>query len=102
LEGHLSSALCHTGNISYRLGAGMEQAKIREKIKGDKLASESFDRMAQHLELNEVNIERHLVTFGESLEMDGKKETFNGNSKANEMLTRDYRKPFVVPAISIS
>jgi predicted dehydrogenase len=34
---------------------------------------------------------------GEVLEWDGCKERFVGNSKANAMLTRNYRKPFVVP-----
>jgi hypothetical protein len=29
--------------------------------------------------------------------MDPKTEQFIGNAKANEMLTRQYRKPYVVP-----
>jgi hypothetical protein len=29
--------------------------------------------------------------------MDPKKERFTGNSKANELLTCEYRHPFVVP-----
>ena len=29
--------------------------------------------------------------------MDGKAEKFRSNSKANALLRRDYRKPFVVP-----
>ncbi|MGV3771709.1 MAG: Gfo/Idh/MocA family protein [Verrucomicrobiales bacterium] len=102
LEGHLSSALCHTGNISYRLGEKASPAKMREAIKGDKLASESFDRFAQHMEANEVNLENSQAALGVALTMDPKQETFNGNSKANELLTRDYRKPFVVPQISAS
>jgi len=31
--------------------------------------------------------------------MDPKTERFIGNEKANALLTRDYRKPFVVPEI---
>jgi hypothetical protein len=31
------------------------------------------------------------------LNMDPHKETFLKNKKANELLTREYRKPFVVP-----
>jgi hypothetical protein len=30
--------------------------------------------------------------------MDPQSERFIGNAHANELLTRDYRKPFVVPA----
>ncbi|MEW6159601.1 MAG: Gfo/Idh/MocA family oxidoreductase, partial [Verrucomicrobiota bacterium] len=32
LEGHLSSALCHTGNVSYRVGQQAAPGEIREKI----------------------------------------------------------------------
>ena len=52
-EGHKSSALCHLGLISARLGR--------------------------------------------SLEFDPQKERFINDRKANKLLTRDYRKPFVVP-----
>ncbi len=51
--GHLSSALPHLANVSYRLG--------RE------------------------------------LKFDGKSEKFVGDAEADRMLTRDYRKPYVVP-----
>jgi len=51
--GHLSAALCHMANISYRLG-------------------------------------RKLV-------FNGAKEKFVGDKQANRMLTRKYRKPYVVP-----
>jgi hypothetical protein len=33
--------------------------------------------------------------------MDPKAETFEGNTAANKLLTREYRKPFVVPEINI-
>ncbi|MHC4739253.1 MAG: Gfo/Idh/MocA family protein [Planctomycetota bacterium] len=35
--------------------------------------------------------------LGRDLTFDGKKEKFVGDSKANSMLTRKYRKPYVVP-----
>src|SRR4051812_10632036 len=97
LEGHLSSALCHTGNISYRLGKQMDPEKARREIKGSKDAVETFNRMADHLKRNDVNLDSTKVTMGAFLKMDGKAEKFTNNRKANQMLTRDYRKPFVVP-----
>jgi predicted dehydrogenase len=100
LEGHLSSALCHTGNISYRLGQKAAPGEIREKIKGDRDAQATFDRMVDHLKANEVDVNVDKLTLGPVLTMDPKKETFSGNADASKMLTRDYRKPFVVPAIS--
>ena len=53
LQGHISSSLCHLGNISYRTGR--------------------------------------------KLAFDPATETFPGDKEANSYLTRDYRKPFVVP-----
>jgi predicted dehydrogenase len=97
LEGHLSSSLCHTGNISYRLGRKDRPEKIRERIKADKGATETFERMAAHLEANGVDITKDQVTLGVPLTMDPKTEKFRGNRKANAMLTRDYRAPYVVP-----
>ena len=37
--------------------------------------------------------------LGERLHFDPEKEIFPGNDKANALLTRDYRHPFVVPKI---
>ncbi|HZO57665.1 MAG TPA: Gfo/Idh/MocA family oxidoreductase [Bryobacteraceae bacterium] len=96
-EGHLSSALCHTGNISYRLGKAASPGQIKEQIKGDKNATETFERMAQHLAANDVDLEKSKATMGVPLLMDPKVEKFIGNSDADAMLTREYRKPFVVP-----
>ena len=98
LEGHLSSALCHTGNISYRLGAQKSPDEIKEAIKADKDALPTFERMAEHLAANGVDLEKTRATLGVVLKMDPKNETFPGNAKANALLTRQYRKPFVVPA----
>ena len=97
LEGHLSSSLCHTGNISYRLGHTDRPEKIREAIKADRGATETFDRMAAHLEANAVDITKDKLALGVVLKMDPKTEKFRGNGKANALLTRNYRKPYVVP-----
>jgi predicted dehydrogenase len=97
LEGHLSSALCHTGNISYRLGAKKNPDEIKEAMKDHKGMAESWGRMAEHLAQNDVDITKDKVVLGVPLKMDGKTEKFIGNAKANEMLTRNYRAPYVVP-----
>lgn len=97
LEGHLSSALCHTGNISYRLGFQKSADEIREQIKGDRDASATFDRMAEHLKANDVDINLSKVTLGPVLKMDPKTETFQNSVEGNALLTRHYRRPYVVP-----
>jgi hypothetical protein len=97
LEGHLSSALCHTGNISYRLGSQAAPEAIREAIKSLPDAADTFGRMLEHLKANEVDLEATKATVGVVLNMNPKKEVFIDNPAANRLLTREYRPPFVVP-----
>ena len=97
LEGHLSSALCHTGNISYRLGSKQAPDEIRDEIKRNDGAQEAFGRMLEHLAANGVDLKKTPLTMGQFLRMDPKRETFIRNPLANEMLTRRYREPYVVP-----
>lgn len=99
LEGHLSSALCHTANISYRLGKPQTPEEIRDAVKANKDLAESLGRMEQHLAANNVDLHKTPASLGALLKMDPAAERFIGNDQANQMLTRDYRAPFVVPAI---
>ncbi len=96
LEGHLSSALCHLGNISYRLGSRISMGDAKAKLQ-DAEASETLARFAQNLKDNNVD-DAAEVQFGPTLAFDPKTETFINNKQADTMLTRDYRAPFVVPA----
>jgi predicted dehydrogenase len=96
-EGHLSSALCHTGNISYRLGKKMSPGEIKEKIKAMPGMDDTFARMEEHLGRNKVDINKDQLTFGVPLNMDPKVEKFIGNKAADSLLRREYRKPYVVP-----
>ena len=99
-EGHLSSALCHTGNISYQLGTKAKADDIREQIKSHKQGAESFDRMAEHLSKNGVDVKDPTLTIGPWLSMDVKTEKFTNNDAANKLLTRPYRDGYVVPDLS--
>jgi predicted dehydrogenase len=103
LEGHLSSALCHLGNISYRLGELVNGQEAAERLGADREAWETFDRFQEHLWYNDVTLkDPTLVRFGKKLVINPDNEAFVGNesSDANALLTRDYRKPFVVPSQS--
>ena len=100
LEGHLSSALCHTGNISYRLGKQTSPDEIEAGIKKNAGLTEAFGRMTEHLKANGVDLTATKATLGVALTMDPKSERFVGNDAANNMLTREYRKPYVVPDLS--
>ena len=97
LEGHLSSALCHTGNIAHRLGKQASPEAIRETLRGNKAALETLGRFEEHLAKNNVDLKLTQATMGVFLQMDPKTERFLGNAQANELLTRNYRAPFIVP-----
>jgi predicted dehydrogenase len=97
LEGHLSSALCHTGNLSYQLGQQKSREELDAALKSDPALVESFGRMAEHLAANRVDLATTSLTLGMPLTMDPATETFPGNAAANALLTRPDRAPFVVP-----
>jgi predicted dehydrogenase len=101
LEGHQSSALCHLGNISWRLGRAVAPDELTQEVRGLKLpasVTETLDRTVQHLQDNKVDLEKTKLTLGPLLKIEAGKETFAGNAAANALLTREYRKPFEVPA----
>lgn len=100
LEGHLSSALCHTGNIAYRLGATANNDAIRERIRADRDAVATWERMLAHLQANQVDLAATPLTLGATLNMDPQTERFVDNDAANALLTRSYRAPFVVPEVA--
>jgi len=97
IEGHVSAALVHTGNISYRPGRHVSPDEMRERIKGTPDAVECLGRMQEHLAANGVDLAKSPATLGAFLKMDPNTERFGGNGKANKLLTREYRHPFVVP-----
>jgi len=101
LEGHRSSALCHTGNISYRLGQQVSATELKSRLaqfKTNDDAAKTLDRVTAHLESQGVPMASTKICLGPELKFDVQSETFPGNAAANAMLTREYRKPFVVPA----
>jgi predicted dehydrogenase len=99
-EGHVSSALCHTGNVSYRLGKKAATEAIAEAVKDHELLADGFRRMCEHLRANEVDVDGEpVLTMGEWLQVDPKTDQFVGNDAAAELWTRKYRAPFVVPDV---
>jgi hypothetical protein len=101
VEGHLSSALCHLGNISYRLGEQVSLGEARERLaamQSPEHLVDSYERFKQHLADNKLDAETTKLSFGPKLAVNTETETFVDNSAADALLTRDYRAPFVVPA----
>ncbi|MBI1368102.1 MAG: gfo/Idh/MocA family oxidoreductase [Planctomycetes bacterium] len=98
-DGHISSALCHTGNISYKLGKLTAGDAIKEAIKSDAMATESYGRMVEQLGKLDISVDKPTLTMGPWLNMDPATERFTNNDDANKLLKREYRKGFVVEEI---
>lgn len=101
LEGHQSTALCHVGNISYRLGQIQSVEEITKRLEAAHLHADvlkTFERMTSHLSGNGVDLKQTPLTAGPLLKLDSQSEAFADNAAANALLTRQYRKPFVVPS----
>jgi predicted dehydrogenase len=101
-EGHISSAICHLGNISHQLGSIASPDRIRNRTKADAPLAEAVGRMTEHLAINGVNLKKTQLTLGQPLTIDTKAERLTGSGAraANEMLTRKYRAPFTVPQLA--
>ena len=100
LEGHLSSALCHLGNISFRLGEETSFNEVEKRVStihNQDNVKATLERTTEHLAKNKVDIANGKLQVGAVLKFDPDAETFPGNEAANKMLTREYRKPYVVP-----
>ena len=96
IEGHVSSALCHVGNVSIHCGEGQSPRKAAKKFADLPMASEAIDRLVEHLVSNEIDPDRSAMKVGALLEFDAAAERFS-DEEANRWLSRDYRAPFVVP-----
>ena len=89
LEGHLSTALVHMANISYRLGAEHSAEEAREAVKDRGAdAVDSLGRLQEHLAANGVDFSKSRFVVGPWLEIDPRTERFLGDSptvrRANE------------------
>lgn len=97
-DGHVSSGMCHMGNISYMLGepAGLLE---REMALGRAVdVNEAFARYQVHLLTNGVDPASQ-YNVGPALAFDPDAERFIGPNaeQANALMTRPYRDGFRVP-----
>jgi len=97
-KGHVSSSLCHMGNISHRLGQGAAPGNIHTALKQHQGMTDAFERFLAHLDANEIDLSKEKVTLGPLLSMDPEQERFTGQhaDEANRLLTKQYRKSFVI------
>ncbi len=94
--GHRSTAVCHVGNISYRVGETAPVAKQRAAVDDIPIFAEMHDRYLEHLAANEID--PNTTTLGPWLEVDRENERFKDHAEANEIAHGWYREPYVVKA----
>jgi hypothetical protein len=98
-QGHLSSALCHTGAISHLLGSSARPGDLSALQTDRSQFVDSVERLMGHLVANGIDLEKTRLTLGRPLKMDPAAEVFLDDAEANKRLTREYRQPFAIPAI---
>jgi hypothetical protein len=99
LEGHITASMVHSAHISYRLAHRKTVDEIRKTIESNDIMAESFDRLLQHLQANEIDLAKNPIAVSPLLRFDTESEKFVGEDSfyTNMYLSRNYRPPFVVP-----
>ncbi len=96
--GHLSTAICHAGNVSLRVGRMAPAKEQRSAVETTSLWWEMYDRFEAHLKANEIDV--NTVTLGPWLEVDRQNERFQNHAEANQLARGFYRRPYDVPDLS--
>jgi len=104
--GHLSTASCLLGNISYRLGKSASCDQIKMQIADHSQGQETLTRIEKHLAANNVDLKTNPLTLGPWLEIDPKTQqiTAVGDRKDSEILKKaadlvkgnNCRKPYTI------
>jgi hypothetical protein len=69
-EGHAASALCHLGNMSWRLGRPSATSACRDAVRDHATAAETVDLLERHLIANDVNLAKSRFLLGPWIELD--------------------------------
>jgi len=97
-KAHLSSAGCHLGNISYRLGEQVSGGTRPAVLDKHEEIAKSWDTIKETVKGTlGLDVSKGTYQLGPMLKFNPKKEKFVDNAAADMLLTRPYRKPFVVP-----
>ncbi len=100
LEGHVSTAVCHTGNISIRLGKRAPAKRISRRIRQVPVFHEMFARFTQHLAAHNIDVDSRTVTLGRWLDVDAENESVTGSQEAGRLVDGFYREPYVPPGVA--
>lgn len=105
--GHVSSAICHYGNISYRSGRTAPPTEVQRAAEAFPQAVETLGRIKQHLAAHNVDIEKQHLTLGRWVDVDIAQEgiaAIDGADaatleRARYWLKETQRPPYVIPEV---
>ena len=106
LEGHVSSAVCHLGNLSYRLGRPGDTRACQAALGNQPPVAEGFPRLVQSLEGIGVDLAKTPFSLGPWLELDTRTGDILGTEggdagqleQARRLARGTERAPYVFPA----
>lgn len=100
-EGQYSAAVCHLGNLSYRLGKPASLAECRKAVGDNSQLQTTIDETLDNVQNyfgDAVNVEKEIPwVCGEKISINNETNQFDDNPTANALLTRPERAPFIVP-----
>src|SRR5690606_23402492 len=96
-QGHVSSAMCHMGNVSYLLGEQGSSDDAAASVAERPAAAQALTRMVTHLQRNEIDLGKTPLRCGPWLTRNPQDERF-ADDAANRLARREYRQGFVVPS----
>ncbi len=102
LQGHISSACCHLGNVSYQLGVAPPEP-VNENLARDTRTQEILASTQKHLRANEIDWEQTPLVWGPRLILDPQKDAVvsvegpGSLEQAQALVRGNYRAPFIVP-----
>lgn len=104
--GHLAAAMCHLGNISYRVGEAANGAAVKQSVAPIAGAPEIFDEIQDHLAVHDIDLSRQPVTRGQWVHPDAAVDGItriessreDDLSQARFLLQETQRPPYVLEA----
>jgi len=100
LVGHMSTASCHMGNISHRLGRRASRKQMQDRLSEAPLFLPVFERFMEHLTAHGIDVNAKSVTLGPWLSIDRENERVQASRAANRLVRGTYRAPYTVPEVT--
>ena len=97
--GHLSTAMCHMANLSYRIGNQASVDEIRESVAEHPDAIDTLHAVIDHTRAHHLDLKATPLTLGPRLQFDPDSERFLGShaTDANAQLRYEMRSKFAIP-----